>query len=120
MKFLIDNNLSPKLSNYLLSLGHDSKHVKELRFESATDSQIFELAYKEKRIIVTADTDFGYILSQWEFEFPSIILFRYYSYDPQKQFNTLKTILPQIEDDILKGSIVVIEPARLRIKKLPF
>lgn len=120
MRFLIDNNLSPKLNNYLLSIGYDSKHVKEIGLESASDHQIFELAYREERTIVTADTDFGYILSQWEFEFPSIILFRYYSFNPLKQFNTLKTVLPQIKDDILKGCIVVIEPFRIRIKRLPF
>ena len=120
MKFLIDNNLSPKLSNFLFSIGHDSKHVKELKLEAADDRQIFELAYMENRTIVTADTDFGYILSNWDYNSPSIILFRHFTYNPQKQFDTLKIILPHAEDDILKGSIIVIEPSRYRIKRLPF
>lgn len=120
MKFLIDNNLSPALSNFLFSIGHDSIHVKELKLETADDHQIFELAYNENRTIISADTDFGYILSKWEFSLPSVILFRYSSYSPQKQFDILKLILPQVENDLLNGSIVVIEPSRFRIKKLPF
>ena len=120
MKFLVDNNLSPALSKSLLNLGYDSKHVKDLMLQTADDREIFGLAFNEDRIIISADTDFGYLLSKWEHNLPSVILFRYYSYNPQKQFDTLKLILPLLEDDLLKGSIIVIEPSRYRIKKLPF
>ncbi|GMV00335.1 MAG: hypothetical protein AMXMBFR51_30670 [Ignavibacteriota bacterium] len=40
--------------------------IKELRMQTSSDEQIFQRAYKEERIIVSADTDFGYILSQWK------------------------------------------------------
>jgi len=66
MKFLIDNNLSPLLSTQLNEAGFDSVHVKEIRMQTSSDKQIFQRAYKEERIIVSADTDFGYILSQWK------------------------------------------------------
>jgi predicted nuclease of predicted toxin-antitoxin system len=63
MKFLIDNALSPFISQELKKLGYDALHVSEVGLKNARDKDIFETAFKEKRIIVTGDTDFGYLLS---------------------------------------------------------
>ena len=74
MKFLIDNNLSPQLAVLLRNQNLDVIHVKEIGKQSSVDVEIFELAYQEQRIIITADTDFGFLLSQWNFNLPSVIL----------------------------------------------
>ncbi|MEW5694301.1 MAG: DUF5615 family PIN-like protein [Candidatus Hydrogenedentota bacterium] len=79
MKFWVDNNLSRKLSNLINELGYDSEHVGELNLHASTDENIFKVAYEENRIIISADTDFGYLLSKWGKRHPSLILFRNYS-----------------------------------------
>ncbi len=63
MKFLIDNALSPFISESLKKLGYDSAHVREIGLRDAADEAIFQKAKQEKRMIISADTDFGYLLS---------------------------------------------------------
>jgi predicted nuclease of predicted toxin-antitoxin system len=63
MKFLIDNALSPELAKLLEAATHDAVHVRDRNLEKANAEEIFEAAAAEGRIIVSADTDFGTILT---------------------------------------------------------
>lgn len=120
MKFLIDNNLSPELSKSLIQSGFDSVHVKQLKKSSASDDELFQIAFEENRIIITADVDFGYIMSKWKHNLPSIILFRSFSYNPTIQFDNIIKVVKKFSKNLIDGSIIVIEPARIRIKQFPF
>jgi predicted nuclease of predicted toxin-antitoxin system len=84
------------------------------------DNDIFETAFKEERIIITADTDFGYLLSTWNKRKPSIIIFRKrVERNPEIQVELLKVNLPKLQETIEAGSITVIEAARIRTRELP-
>ena len=63
MKFLIDNALSPYLAEALNGAGHNAVHVRDCGLASASDTEIFKLVAAEKRVIVSADTDFGTLLA---------------------------------------------------------
>ena len=43
---------------------------------AASDKEIFDKAFNEDRIIISADTDFSMLLSVWKKNKPSFILFR--------------------------------------------
>lgn len=62
MKFLIDNALSELVANGLQQAGYDAIHVRSLNLQEAEDIELLTLADSEKRIIVSADTDFGTLL----------------------------------------------------------
>lgn len=100
MKFLIDNNLSPQLSNLLTELNYDAVHVRGYKMQAASDEEIFLTAFKEERIIVTADTDFGFILSKWNKNLPSVIIFRFFSTKPEIQFETIKHIVKYFKAEL--------------------
>ena len=121
MKFLIDNAISPFVSISLNELGYDATHVRDIGLQYATDIEIFNQAIREDRIIISADTDFGYLLSKWNKPKPSLILFRKGSQrDPKIQVRLLQTnLLDNLINMLENGAVVVFETERIRIRKLP-
>ena len=61
MRFLLDQNLSPLLVELLGGSGHDVVHVRDLGLHKADDSELVTHAVADERIIISADTDFGYL-----------------------------------------------------------
>lgn len=120
MKFIIDNALSPFLAGFLNKIGYDAIHVRDLQMCSASDEEIFDLAFKEKRIIVSADTDFGTLLLVNKRNLPSVILFRKGSVQkPEIMAKFLEKHLPIFEPELKSGCIVVITNQNIRIRPLP-
>ena len=120
MRFLVDNALSPVVAEALVAAGHDALHVRDFGMQAATDEEIFEVAAGEGRTIVSADTDFGTILALRRTAEPSVLIFRRSSgRRPEDQARLLLRQLPRISDALERGSVVVIEEDRLRIRALP-
>lgn len=120
MRFLIDNALSYRLANVLNDNNHDTLHVRDIELASASDDTILAYAQREKRIIISADTDFGTLLANLSSNEPSFILFRWAELrDPTDQARVLLENLTNIQEALLTGAVVVIEPARIRVRSLP-
>ena len=58
MKLLFDQNISFRLTRRIIDLFPESKQVRELGLENATDFEIFEYAKRNDYAIVTFDSDF--------------------------------------------------------------
>ena len=91
MKFLVDNALSPQIAAGLKAGGFDAGHVRDYGMQSSPDTAIFELAIRENRIIISADTDFGTLLAN----------------------------LPKLKKPLTQGSIIILEAGRIRVRLLP-
>ena len=120
MRLLLDNNLSPRLVGLLAAAGWDVIHIRSLGLHAAPDHVVLETARRDARILVSADTDFGALLASSHANFPSVVLIRRVI---GRRVNDLAGILianlPPVEDDLERGSIVVIGDDSLRIRQLP-
>jgi len=120
MKFLIDNALSPVLASLLKETGYDAVHVRTVGLQHANDDLIFDHAAADDRIVVSADTDFGTLLAARSTQKPSVIQFRGPgSRRPEALATLLLANLPQCAEALQSGSIVTLEPARVRVRALP-
>jgi predicted nuclease of predicted toxin-antitoxin system len=119
MRFLIDNALSPIIAKGLIDSGYDAIHVREIGMASAADSVIINYALKNKRIVVSADTDFGTLLALNDSLKPSFILFKRSDKRPVILLELLLNSLEALREDLEKGAVAVLEDSRIRLRKLP-
>jgi len=119
MRLLIDAALSPLVARELQRSGHDAVHVRDRGMASAQDVDIVALAERENRIIVSADTDFGALLSLRRQAKPSFILLRRdIERNPRVQVEVLMRELPRLQEALDAGAIIVITADRIRIRRL--
>lgn len=58
-KFLVDENLSPRIAQFLRSKDYDAQAVREVELTGASDAEIIAWAKANNAVIVTRDIGFG-------------------------------------------------------------
>jgi predicted nuclease of predicted toxin-antitoxin system len=120
MRFLLDENLSPKLVDLLGRDGHDVVHVRDIGLASASDEVVIAAASADDRILISADTDFGTLLARSHASRPSFVLIRRAS--GRRAIDQAALIIDNlvaVEADLAVGAIVVLGDSTVRIRRLP-
>lgn len=120
MRFLIDNNLSPLLGEFLKAAGHDAVHIRDYGLQGATDPIVLAQARDKARILISADTDFGTILARDKSDRPSLLLIRrLVGRRAIEQAAVILANLESVADDLDAGAVVVLTDDSIRIRRLP-
>ena len=119
MKFIADINISPQTVKRLVEKGYKIKRITEFLKPNAKDEEILDLALREKSTIITQDLDFSALLAKRGVNKPSVIVLRVNIAKPIRITEMLEKALPKIKSELSKGSIIIVEEERVRIRKLP-
>ena len=76
VRFLLDQNVSPRLVGLLADAGHSGAHVRGLGMGRAPDDEMFAAARVADAVLVSSDTDFGELLARSNAGEPSVTLLR--------------------------------------------
>jgi len=119
MKFLANMCMATRIVEWLRSMGHDVVHLREENLQRIADKEVFKKAVSENRILLTFDLDFSEIVALSEGEAVSIILFRLKNTRTPYVLKRLKHVLEESSKLLKKGSIIIVEDIRYRIRQLP-
>jgi predicted nuclease of predicted toxin-antitoxin system len=120
VRLLVDANMSPRVAVELKALGHDAVHVADVGLLKASDTSIADFGARERRIIVSGDSDFGTILARTGGDAPSVILLRHLNdISPMRQVELIQAALASGADALEGGAIVTVSRGRLRVRALP-
>ena len=121
MKFLLDQNQSHRIKEFLVAAGHDVVHVCDVGLSGASDPELMAFDVDEDLVVVSGDTDFGDLLAASNAAKPSVVLFR--RQEGRRAHEIAALLLANLEAvgvDLARGAVVVLDQDRVRVRLLPF
>lgn len=112
MKVLLDSCIWGGAKKVLEADGHDPIWIGEV--EDPGDEAVIQRAYKEKRVLVTLDKDFGELAVFKEMPHWGII--RIVNYPAREQGIICTKVLQKYEKDLKEGAVITVEKTRIRIR----
>jgi len=117
MLFLADANIFVPMVEGLRDRGHDVFDVKEKGLENLSDPEIFRIAQKERRILVTMDKDFSDILLYPPGEHYGIIVVKLYRLKVAVATRLFLDVMDDIKPEDIASNLVIIDRSKTRIRK---
>ena len=117
LRFLADESCDFAIVRALRAEGYDVLAVSEVSRRS-DDRQVIEQVYSEKRVLLTEDKDFGWLVFAGHAESAGVILIRF----PGHARQTLVQVVSQLvreQGEQLLGTFVVVQPGHIRISRRP-
>jgi predicted nuclease of predicted toxin-antitoxin system len=108
-----------RVVEWLRQKGHDARHLREEGLQRMPDGEIFTKAISENRVILTLDLDFAEIAALSRGQKTSVVLLRLRNTRAMHVIDRLAAIMKDSKDALEKGSVVVVEEHRHRIRYLP-
>ncbi len=117
LRFLADESCDFAVVRALRAAGYDVLAISEITRRS-DDRELIEQASQEKRIVLTEDKDFGWLVYVRHADSAGVILIRF----PGNARTTLAQTVEQVVRDHgeqLRGAFTVIQPGHIRISHTP-
>ena len=114
-KFLIDESVEYRIVKFLRESRFDILAITE-KFPSTPDVDVLSIAYKEKRVLITNDKDFGELVFKDKKGSHGVILIRMPFNTTEEKIIKLDQVLKAKATRIIKAFTVVTE-SKVRIRK---
>ena len=114
MKFLLDVCASSQsLRTLLADLGHDVRLAVDVD-PRASDETLLDLAFQEKRVLVTEYKDFGELVFVRRLPHPSII--RFVEMRVEDQVEAMRELFDHYPVELEDGALIVVTKGQVRIR----
>ncbi len=116
MKFLADECCDVPLIESLRSGGHDVVYAKE-QMKGEEDDVVLERAFRENRVLITEDKDFGELVYRLKKPAKGVILMRIPVEKRQSKWSRLKTLIDNHSAQII-DHFVIVDTEKFRFRRL--
>ncbi len=120
MKILIDMNLPPRWAEVFTAEGWEALHWSQVGATDASDREIMTWVRDNSYVVFTHDLDFSALLAATQGEGPSVVQVRTQNILPEAIGNLVIDSLKRYRSELEKGAIITLDPARARVRILPF
>jgi predicted nuclease of predicted toxin-antitoxin system len=115
VRFLVDECTGPAVARWLRSQGHDVSSVYE-QARGLGDDAIIARAWKDRRILITNDKDFGEKIFREGHPHRGVILLRLEDERAQAKIAVLRRLMMNFSEQ-LAGQFVVVSETRVRFAR---
>ncbi|MHB1005663.1 MAG: DUF5615 family PIN-like protein [Chloroflexota bacterium] len=117
VKWLTDENVPRQIILLLRDRGHDAADVRERGLAGATDSDVFDLAQHELRILVTTDRDFSSVIQYPPGRHAGIVVLRMNRPSGEGFVRLFASFLVSIDLVSLPGTLTIVSDHKVRQRK---
>ncbi len=115
-KFMADECFSGPIIRAMRAFGFDVKRSAE-SLPAAGDEEVLAAAFAQQRVLLTEDFDFGELCVRFKLRACGVVIAAVKELPEATQCRRVVQALEQLGDQV-DGSLVTIEPARVRLRPL--
>ena len=119
MRFLLDQNVSPKVTASLRSLGHDAVDTRDLGLQRARDTTLWQRAGAEGRMLISFDRGFSDLRHYPGGFGPGLIVLRLTRAASAVVNARLADLLQRFSAEQIQGCLITITDTRIRVRRKP-
>ena len=116
IKFVVDESVDFPVVKYLRDKEYDVISIAE-DFPSLGDIEILKIAFKENRILLASDKDFGTLIFKINLKSRGLILFRLKDQSSKAKIKALELVITSYSNR-LAGNFIVVSEGKVRIRKI--
>jgi predicted nuclease of predicted toxin-antitoxin system len=117
LRFLADESCDFAIVRALRAEGYDVLAVSEV-MQRSDDRELIEQASRERRILLTEDKDFGWLVYVSYTDSAGVILIRFPGYARQTLVDVFMHLV-HTQGQELSGAFVVVQPGHIRVRHHP-
>lgn len=114
-KLFTDENIDPAIVQFLRTIGFDVMDVKENGWFGEADINLMPIAFKEHRVIVTHDSDFGTIIFTKQEPLVGIFYLRPGHFDATPHLQSISAVI-ESSLDLHEPFILIAENTGISVK----
>ena len=115
MRFLIDESADGRVAPFLRGLGHDATTLAGDHEPGLPDPEVLAIAWREQRILITDDSDFGELVFHHHHPHSGVLYFRLDTTALAVRTDRLNYVLAHHANDLSEFFVITRERVRMRL-----